>query len=344
MLRRGRISRLIATMLLAFVVAGPVAGAETVSDDFAMASRMARGVNILGYDGIWEGGVDAPFRLDHLDKIKRAGFDHVRINLFGFKFMDSADRLSEVYLQRLDLVIHSAVSAGLVPVIDAHDTETCQIQIDVCGRKLVAFWRQVADRYAGQFPSLVFELLNEPGGNMTIAQWNSLLRELLATVRGSSPERIVVVAALNTPEASIESLELPATDRRIIVTFHYYEPFDFTHQGAPWSETLAGLPTRDWGSEQDRAKVVADFDRVQRFAAREARPVYLGEFGVYERAPGRSRLRYLDDVARAAERHGWPWAYWQFDHDFALFDTERQIWHVDILRALIPPRRALRRD
>ncbi|HLN37275.1 MAG TPA: glycoside hydrolase family 5 protein, partial [Xanthobacteraceae bacterium] len=47
----------------------------------ATAARMAGGVNILGYDGIWDGGVDAPFKQRYFKMIRDAGFRHVRINL-----------------------------------------------------------------------------------------------------------------------------------------------------------------------------------------------------------------------------------------------------------------------
>ncbi|MGY3370784.1 hypothetical protein ACVWZL_007909 [Bradyrhizobium sp. GM2.4] len=43
------------------------------------APKLGRGINILGYDGVWEGGRNAPFRLDNLTAIRRAGFSHVRI-------------------------------------------------------------------------------------------------------------------------------------------------------------------------------------------------------------------------------------------------------------------------
>ena len=47
------------------------------------AAGLGRGINILGYDGIWEGGRNAPFRLDNLTAIKKAGFSHVRINFLS---------------------------------------------------------------------------------------------------------------------------------------------------------------------------------------------------------------------------------------------------------------------
>lgn len=302
--------------------------------------RLGRGINILGYDGIWEGGQNAPFRLDNLTAIKKAGFSHVRINFFGFKFMGGPGNvLDEIVLRRLDAVMEDVLARGLIPVVDEHDTHICQRDVSGCGDKLRAFWRQIAERYAGKYPTLVFEVLNEPGGQMTVAGWNSLLNECLGIIRRTNPERQVVAAVLNTDDIPVDELALPPGDRNLIVTFHYYAPIRFTHQGAPWSRTFSRIGPLDWGSPDDEAKAAADFDKMKLWAEKEKRPVYLGEFGVYERAPSDSRLRYLSFMARSAEKRGWSWAYWQFDHDFAAFDSARQAWKPDILRALIPPPR-----
>ena len=59
---------------------------------FVQNKRLGRGVNILGYDPIWNARDQARFKAGHFKKIREAGFDHVRINLFPFKFMgDSPD-------------------------------------------------------------------------------------------------------------------------------------------------------------------------------------------------------------------------------------------------------------
>ncbi|MBO4224131.1 glycoside hydrolase family 5 protein [Bradyrhizobium neotropicale] len=323
--------------LLALVLAvwSPQAhGSEQIA--FRDVAGLERGINILGYDGIWEGADNAPFRLENLTAIQRAGFSHVRINFFGFKHMDSDNELDEAVLKRLDRVIEEVLARKLIPILDEHDTDFCQRYISRCADKLKSFWKQIASRYAGKYPALVFEILNEPGGHMTSAEWNSLLNECLGIIRVTNPERTVIVAVLNTDDAPIHELTLPPDDRKLIVTFHYYAPIRFTHQGAPWSRTFSTIGSLDWGTPEDEARVVADFTKINLWSLREKRPIYLGEFGVYERAPSESRKRYLSFVARNADRFGWAWAYWQFDHDFAAFDSVRQMWNRDILRALIP--------
>jgi endoglucanase len=68
------------------------------------------------------------------------------------------------------------------------------------------------------------------------------------------------------------------------------------------------------------------------------RPLLLGEFGAFDRAPtAESRVRWTAAVARAAEARHWSWAYWQFDSDFVLYDVRREEWVQPILQALIPP-------
>ncbi|WP_083636169.1 cellulase family glycosylhydrolase [Bradyrhizobium sp. AS23.2] len=335
---RARWPRSLNLAATAFLFASLFSQAHGAEQDASRdAARLGRGINILGYDGIWEGGQNAPFRLDNLAAIKKAGFSHVRINFFGFKFMGSGNVLDEIVLRRLDGVIEAVLARNLIPIVDEHNTHVCQSDVSGCAEKLKAFWRQIAERYAGKYPALVFEVLNEPGGQMTSARWNSLLNECLGIIRRTNRERPVIAAVLNTDDIPVDELVLPADDRNLIVTFHYYAPIRFTHQGAPWSRTFSRIGPLDWGSADDEAKTAFDFKKMRLWAEREKRPIYLGEFGVYERAPSDSRVRYLSFVARSADRLGWSWAYWQFDHDFAAFDSARQAWKPDILRALIPP-------
>jgi len=318
------------------VAASPVSYAQD-NPAAQMLKRMGHGVNILGYDGIWDGAINAPFRLSDFKRIRDAGFRHVRINLIAFKHMDANNRLDETLLRQLDMVLHEAGKAGLVPSVDEHDYGSCQDDSNACAIKLKAFWSQLSARYAAQFPDAIFEILNEPGGSMSQSAWNKLALEVLAAIRVSNPKRIVIVAVLNTEDAHQASqMVLPAADRNIILTWHYYKPFRFTHQGAPWSPEVAGLHNIHWGSGDDEERVLADFKIIDEWAKSIDRPVYLGEFGVYDKADMQDRARYLSFISKTAERFGWDWAYWQFDHDFALFDRTKDQWNRPILKALIP--------
>ncbi|GKQ54281.1 glycoside hydrolase family 5 protein [Bradyrhizobium sp. Ce-3] len=337
---RLRLQRVCGVLLAAALVAVLISPAHSAGQGPSPGvAALGRGINILGYDGVWEGYWNAPFRQENLDAIRKAGFSHVRINFFGFKYMDSDNVLDDAVLQRLDGVIEQVLARKLIPVLDEHDTHLCQRDIAECSVKLKAFWRQIASRYAKKYPALVFEILNEPGGNMTLAEWNALLGACLSIIRETNPTRSVVAAVLNVDELPIDQLALPAGDRNLIVTFHYYAPLQFTHQGAPWSPIFSKIGPLNWGSAEDEAKASADFDKIRLWSEKEQRPIYLGEFGVYESAPADSRVKYLSFMARRAEKFGWAWAYWQFDHDFAAFDGARQRWNREILRAIIPPGR-----
>ena len=312
--------------------------ADSKQDPAAAKLRaMGRGINILGYDGIWSGHIDAPFQLRWLKKIHDAGFSHVRINLHAFEHIDDVGALEPELLPRLDRVLRAAEDADLIAVIDEHDFEACQRDAALCERKLVSFWTAAGQYFAGRHPSAVFELLNEPAGELTQEQWNTLSGRLLRILRASNPKRTIIVAALNVDDiAQINGLRLPEDDRNLIATVHYYKPMRFTHQGASWETEFGHLKNVRWGSKQDRDLVTTEFDAIDTWAKSTGRPVYLGEFGVYDRAPMGDRAGYIAFMTKSAEARGWSWAYWQFDHDFAAFRPETQTWVAEILQALQP--------
>lgn len=300
--------------------------------------QLRRGVNVLGYDPIWQDPARARFEARHFAEIRRGGFDFVRVNLFAFRHMDAAGRIDRRWLERLDWVVREAGRAGLSVILDEHDFDACSEDVATCRTRLSAFWRQVAPRYRGAPHSVLFELLNEPHARLDAPTWNALLVELLAIVRETNPTRTVVIGPTRWNNfAELPTLRLPENDRNILVTFHYYDPFRFTHQGASWTE-LQQLRGVTWGSEADRAQLRRDFERVAAWSRETGRPVLLGEFGAYDRSgtPVEMRAAYTEAVAREAERLGFAWAYWQFDSDFVVWDMSRNAWVQPIHRALIP--------
>jgi endoglucanase len=302
----------------------------------AQVKAMARGVNILGYDPIWRDPAQARLRLDHLARIKQGGFDTIRVNLQAFAHMDAENRLEPAWLATLDKVVAAARAQKLTVILDEHDFGACGENADACKPRLMAFWQQMGRHYKDAVDAVVFEILNEPNGQLTDAVWNRWLVEALAVIRQTNPTRNVIIGPVlwNNIER-LDVLDLPKADRHIIATVHYYLPMEFTHQGASWS-TSTQKTGITWGTPEERLRMKKDFALVQRWAKAQDRPILLGEFGAYDKGDMTSRADYTAAAAREAEALGWAWTYWQFDGDFIVFDMKTDSWVKPIHDALIP--------
>lgn len=316
-------------------LAAPAAKAEI--DPFAQAKAMQRGLNILGYDPLWTEPAKARFQLRHFKAIRDGGFSTVRINLQAFAHLKPDGTLDPAWQATLDRLVQAALDQGLTVILDEHDFNICGKDVSVCVPLLTAFWKQEAIHYKDAPDRVVFEILNEPNGQLDDVTWNKLMLRELALIRRSNPTRNVIVgpAFWNSPD-HLEALSLPEEDRHLIVTVHYYAPMSFTHQGASWVPEYAHRLGVDWGSQADLAKLNQDFDAVDRWSQAHRRPIFVGEFGAYDKAAMPARVRYTSAVARAAEARGWAWAYWQFDSDFIAWDMAKDRWVEPIRKALVP--------
>jgi endoglucanase len=317
----------------------PTATGFTAMDPFDQIKAMGRGVNIIGYDPLWRNLSQARFQERHFQRIRDGGFQTVRVNLQAFSHMDAANRLNPIWFQTLDWVVDHAVAAGLQIILDEHDYGVCGNNAASCEPRLTAFWEQVAARYKNAPASVLFEILNEPNGQVTPELWNAWLKKMLAVIRQTNPTRNVIIGPASWNNIHyLDRLELPADDRYIICTVHYYLPMEFTHQGASWNASTARLSGVKWGTDAERQRVADDFASVEQWSAARKRPVLLGEFGAYDRggADVDSRVAYTSHVARTAESLGWAWTYWQFDSDFIVFDIAKDDWVQPIWKALVP--------
>ncbi len=308
------------------------------ADIFEQNRRLGRGVNIIGYDPLWRSRDQARFQDKHFRLLKEAGFDSVRINLHPFRRMQAADgyKLPESWLATLDWALQNTRAQGLNAILDLHEFNVMAEDPEGNREKFLRFWREVSERYKDAPNTVFFEVLNEPNKKLTPALWNEYLREALSIIRRSNPQRAVIAGpAFWNGIGHLDELQLPEGDTNLIVTVHYYTPMEFTHQGAAWAnQKKTGV---EWtGSPAELAVIDNDFDKAAAWAREHNRPVFLGEFGAYDKGPMESRARYTAAVARAAEKRGWSWAYWQFDSDFILYDINKDAWVQPIRQALVP--------
>ena len=321
---------------LCLVLAAVSAQAGDYISAAQQVGHMTRGVNIVGYDPLWRDASQARFKPRHFKILHDGGFNSVRIVLGAFRFMNDKYELPPSWFATLDGLVKDALAQDLTVILDEHDFWLCGKDVAACRPRLMAFWTQVSEHYKNASGKVVFEILNEPN-QAADAVWNDLLAEGLAVIRKTNPTRNVIIGpAFWNNVGWLDRLKLPADDRHIIVTVHYYLPMNFTHQGARWTPEYQNLTGITWGTPGDYATLDKDFDAVQAWAKNNDRPILLGEFGAYDKGPMESRTKYTAAVARAAEKRGWAWAYWQFDSDFILYDIDKDQWIEPIHDALIP--------
>lgn len=317
----------------------PVSSPSPASKIYEVAQKIGRAVNLgNALEAPNEGEWGVTLKEDYFVQIKDAGFDSVRIPI---RFSAHAERthpytLESEFLARIDWAIDNALKNDLNAIIDLHHYEEIMIEPEKHRERFLGLWQQLAERYQDTPNSLYFEPLNEPNGNLEDVIWNDLLADVIAIIRETNPIRPIIVGPDNWNNLSrLEFLHLPDDDN-LIVTFHYYLPFQFTHQGAEWvNDSQPWLGTTWDGSQADRFVMNTDFSQVADWAAQNNHPIFLGEFGAYNKADMDSRTRWTDAVARLAEEYGFSWAYWEFCSGFGVYDPEIATWREPLLQALL---------
>ena len=330
---------MIAVLIGATLLADP--SPVNARDAFQQNARLGRGVNIIGWDALWRDPSRGQFKDAHFKLIHEAGFQHVRINLHPLRDgqPDATGRLREGFFKTLDWAVDQALANQLLVILDYHDD--LAISPDPEGKKkaFLDSWKAIAEHCKDRPDTVLFEILNEPAPNFTHDSWNEYWRAALAIIRQSNPDRTVILGPAQwNGVGELDHLQLPPDDRNLIATVHYYNPFPFTHQGTPWTGQKDKTGVSWNGTEEEVLAMGKEFAKVARWSAENRRPIYIGEFGTYEKADMPSRVRWATHVARQFEKEGWSWGYWQFADNFALFDMQTQKWVEPIRDALLPKR------
>jgi endoglucanase len=192
--------------------------------------------------------------------------------------------------------------------------------------RLVALWRAIAARYAHEPMVAAYDLLNEPGVPESKEQWRSLAARIVRAIREVDPRHIIVVERVNSIAKhwnnDAEMNFFLVDDPNVVYTFHFYEPFDYTHQGASWVKLGEG------GRYPDETRIahgdtnwigIAAFDSPSlppgdspwthsegpRLAAKDPRAV-VGHVSLVGRDVGEGRALYDDIVVEEYDEHGRP--------------------------------------
>jgi len=199
--------------------------------------------------------------------IKSAGLTDVRLPIEPVVFMDAATgKLDPKLLPEVDFAIARFVKAGIAVQVDAHP--------HLPALRGMAATPEIADKFAlwwGEFaahlsqttdPEYVFlELQNEPGSEGYYgADWSAYQDRLIMAVRSAAPKHTIIANGGGYMLWDRDTLPyLPHPDRNIIYALHYYEPGQFTAQGALWMKPMY-VPLRNvpWPCDESNLQPAVD--------------------------------------------------------------------------------------
>ena len=226
------------------------AAAQAVSSSnelaFSRARLLQRGVNLSG----WFGGGGGDYSDAHLqsfitnrdlNQIHAVGFDYVRLPVDPVPIMRNGVRVegSERVLAQLDKAIEGILATGLSVDIAVFPNSELkqQLQTQRGVDDFISLWRFLAGHFAKFDPDHVFlEILNEPEVQ-DVYRWAGIQGRVVNAIRNTDP-RHTIIATAGRWSGLDDLLQLePVSDNNTIYTFHFYEPYQFTHQGATWGSS-----------------------------------------------------------------------------------------------------------
>jgi endoglucanase len=325
-------------------IAAPQSCAAVTPETCNIARNLGRGINMGNMlDAPREGDWGVKLEPAYIDKVAGT-FQAVRLPVrWSNHAAPTADAtIDEAFAKRVDQAVDALLAKGLYVILDVHHYTQISgdkphpneftVDAAVMDQRLVNLWRQIAARYKDRPPKLLFELLNEPHGRLSGEAWNSLANRTLAAVRASNPNRTVMIGPDEwNAIPSLKKLRVPM-DRNLIVMVHNYDPFPFTHQGVEWMPQYPVGPT--CCDDKQRRQIADALEAARRWNEMTGYPVYLGEFGAYEKADMKSRAAYTRIVRDEAEKRGIGWAYWEFASSFGVFSPKTGAW-IEPLRSAL---------
>ncbi|HLJ76601.1 MAG TPA: glycoside hydrolase family 5 protein [Acidobacteriaceae bacterium] len=283
--------------------------------------------------------------------IEQMGFDHCRLSI------DAGPLVAWLYaghetpfMQELDKAVRTMLDHHLSVIIDIHPTSEYKAELfqgSTGVARFTSLWRALAAHFAPIDPEhIFFEIMNEPEQNDPY-RWQGIEATVVDAIRKAAPQNTIIAAGAHwSGLGDLLSLE-PLSDPNVIYTFHDYEPFPFTHQGATWTSTevrperaipypstpeniapkldeepnLSGQFFLDtYGQDKwDAQRVENTIEFAARWSQLHHVPVYCGEFGVFRPfSPPADRAHWIHDMRVALERNHIGWAMWDYQGGFGV--------------------------
>ena len=345
-------------LLLAFAIPATAQDhAADVQTAFARAQHLKHGINASGWFG-GAGDYSAARISSNTDDadialIAKLGFDHVRLSIdpmplaaamYGFRGSNAE------FLTQLDHAVDTMTADGLAVIIDIHPSDDYKQKMrtdDSAVTRFEMIWGKLAAHYKDRDPKMVFfEILNEPE-IYDAYRWAGIQTRVAGAIRQAAPQHTIIAEGAMWADIWDLLAMQPLADGNVIYNFHFYEPHEFTHQGATWStpwysyehdipypatessmpELLKQVPDavdrynmqKYWLDGWNAHRIQVMIDDAAGWAHEHHVPLTCNEFGVFrDHSDSVSRANWLRDVRTALETDGIGWAMWDYRGGFGV--------------------------
>ncbi|WP_222595478.1 cellulase family glycosylhydrolase [Cellulomonas terrae] len=347
---------------------GPITGsaAQLVADlgkGWNLGNQLEATVNGVPSETAWGNPVVTGALLD---RVKASGFSTVRIPVSYLGKIGSAPSytVDPAWLSRIQAVVNLAYDRGLHVIINMHgdgykSVSGAWLICDASGQdaikaKYQKVWQQVASTFQGYGGRLILESMNENFDGQygaptqpcysNINAYNQIFVDTVRRTGGNNTSRWLLVPGWNTnidytagsygfvvPSDQYRSSAIPGNEKRLMISAHYYDPWDFTgtENGTitQWGPNATNASKKSTWGQQDFMD--AQLKKMHDTFVVHGYPVFIGEYGSIDKtAFDSSNNRYRADYARTlvatAKKYGAATAYWDNGYNgqygFGLFD------------------------
>jgi endoglucanase len=286
---------------------------------------------------------------EDFENIKSLGFDVIRLPI-NLHFMTSGEPeylLDTIFLEFLHQVIDWAEELEIYLILDNHTFSVSDDTDPNVGTILNKVWSQMADEFKDRSEYLCYEILNEPHG-ISDALWNPIQRSAVEAIRQIDTTHYIVIGPAGWNSYNNLAAMPVYEGKKLIYTFHFYDPFLFTHQGATWVEpsmapienvpfpydaaSMPAMPAEvagtwvgslfdNYASEGTAQKVRDLIDIAVQFREQREVPLFCGEFGVYQpNSLEEHRVQWYTEVRKYLDSMHIAWTMWDYHGGFGLFE------------------------
>ena len=279
--------------------------------------------------------------------VKSWGADHIRIPVDYNIFENNDGTYKEDGFKRVENAVKLCIENGLNLVLDLHKTagfsfdyygedESGFFESESLQERFYRLWEELAKRFGGLSKNVAFELLNEVTDKEFIDEWNRISNECIRRIRKYAPDTLILVGSYwNNSAEAVKDLSAPYDDK-IVYNMHCYDPLEFTHQGAYWTNQID--PDKRIGFD-DAGITPETFEKLFSSAIDKAKEnnvsLYCGEYGVIDKAEPEDVVKWFRRINSVFEKHGISRCAWSDrDMDFGLSDTRLDSIREELIKYL----------